>query len=218
MRGASLLRATAVSAGVAFMASCGGDDERAESPSPADSPTVEVSSPGPSVPTPSAPPIETGMAETIRAVESGEEVQILERTVLSQVPCSSNWPQPPCPAGQPEGTRLPRLPFLGCEPAYLTPDDVRVVIGQVIAGRMPALFAAASVSGPGAAGAFPLGPYALIFRTTPPLGVSADSAVLAVLDQEGHIVSMRTGCRATPQELLQDLPGAEQIESPRGVP
>jgi|GEM_PF-4172957 len=213
---AGALRTVVAGAGIACLA-CGEDD--GPPPTITLPPDTVPASPSPEPASPALPPIVDGMARTIRAVESGSEAEILERIVAASIPCASNaWPQPACAPGEPEGTKAPRLPFVGCEPLYLTADDLRVVIRQVIAGRMPSLFAAAEVTGPGSAGAFPLGPYALIFRTIPPLGVSADSAVLTVLNDRGEIISLRTGCRATPEELLQRLPDPQLIEAPRGMP
>lgn len=195
---------------------CG--DDSAE-PATATAPATATPTESPTPAATATPPAQlslTAVADTISAIESGRESDVLARVRLSSIPCASDaYPRPPCPPGTDEGTPVSRLPFVGCEATFLTEAEVPVVLRQVLSGRLPALSAIATVPDARAGGLFPLAPFGAVFRTTPPAGITEPTGVLAVLDPEGRIVSLRTGCRATPEELLALLPGAQAIRDPR---
>lgn len=197
------------------IAACGSEsqpDHRAPAwtQTPAPSATIGLSPTATALP---ADPVAAGMEALERAVLAGDEEAILSRFAFSAVPCSNDtWPMPVCDPGRPEGSTVQRLPFVGCEAVFLTDQDLRTVLRQVLLGREPAVYAKVSASGLGEAPLFPLGPVGLVFETQPPPGLIHPTGLLAVLDAGGRVISLRTGCRATPQGLVETVPGAEPIE------
>lgn len=206
-------------AALGVIAACGGDDstdERFPSLAPLGTPTAPGTAPVGTATTdvvPSSTP-EGGYEATVRAVEAGDIDTVTARTRLATVPCARNaWPQPECSSGEAEGTPVERLPFVGCEPAWLDPDETATVIRQTVAGRAAQLHALVAVENDEDE-AYPLGPLAAVFKTSPPEGVNHDTGVIVVMDEAGAILSLRTHCRATPEELVEALADGEPIEVP----
>lgn len=154
------------------------------------------------------------------AIEREDINLLMSRVQLLAVECRSDaWPQPECDADQGEGSPEPRFPFVSCEPVYLRQDEVRLVLTQLVSGRAPGLVAARDVEGSAdPESAFPVAPLALLFRTTALAGPQSESALLAVMDRGGRLVSLRTGCRATPAELFLTLPAGVALPLPSGNP
>lgn len=193
---------------------CGGDGgEPATGTAPA---TATATGTPAATATPPGQPALTAVAAAISEIEGGREAEVASRVRLSPIPCAAGaYPQPPCPAGAAEGSPMPRLPFVGCEATFLTADEATMVLRQVLAGRTPTLTAIATVPDATAGGLFPLAPFGAVFQTAPPAGITAPTGVLVILDAEGAIVSLRTGCRATPEQLFALLPAAKPIPDPR---
>jgi hypothetical protein len=145
-------------------------------------------------PSPTSSPWQ-GVSDTVGAIEQEDINLLMSRVQFLPVECRSDaWPQPECDAGQREGSLEPRFPFVSCEPIYLRQDEVRLILTQLVTGRAPGLVAARDVEGTAdPESAFPVAPIALLFRTTAPAGPQSESALLAVMDRSGQLVSLRTG-------------------------
>ena len=156
------------------------------------------------LPTPTQPA--SLIDQTVHAVTSRDVEGLVSRFALSEVACSSDmWPLPPCAAGEAEGTLTPRFPFVGCEPAFLTEGELRFVLERIILDRSPELLVVVDTGIAPKPTLFPVGPTAVIFSTSPPDGSVRPTGVLLVLDESGRVISLRTGCRATPQELVSSV-------------
>lgn len=202
----------------AVAAACRGDDPPPPTPAPpptfvAPSPTATATATaGPPTEEPTSPILQ-GVDLLVEAVEAGDAEAIMVRFHLAPIPCSNDtWPQPACPPGQPAGTLVRAFPFVGCEAQYLALEDLRIVVNQVLVGRDPVAFAALETDQQPGAGMFPLGPFAVVFQTSPPLGLPHPTGVLAILSAEGYVVSLRTGCLATPEHLVDVLPNPQPME------
>jgi hypothetical protein len=156
----------------------------------------------------------------VGAIEQEDINLLMARVQFLPVACRSDaWPEPECNADQIEGTLERRFPFVSCEPVYLRQDEVRLVLTQLIKGRGPGLVAARDVEGAADPDSpFPVAPLALLFQTTAAAGPQSGTALLAVMDRSGGLVSLRTGCRATPAELLLTLPAGMPLPLPTGNP
>lgn len=201
------------------LAACGGDDadddglstmEPIGSPQTTNTTAIQTPTAGMD---PSTTP-EGGYAATIRALEAGDIEAIKGRTLFATVPCARDaWPQPECPPGEADGTPVERLPFVGCEPAWLDSAEAETIIRQTVAGRSAQLHTLVAVD-TDEGEAYPLGPVAAVFKTAPPEGVNHDTGVIVVMDEAGAILSLRTHCRATPEELVAALPAGQPLEVP----
>ena len=185
-----------------ILSACGGGEagERRGASPPTATATATVR---PTAPT--AMP-QTPLSVTIESVRSGDAERLFSRFSFSEVGCSSDtWPLPPCSEGEAEGTKTRRFPFVGCEPAFLSEADLRFVLRQVVQSRSPELFAVVETGVPPEPTWFPVGPTAVVFSTLPPEGTARSTGVLLVLNSDGRIVSLRTGCRATPEQMVLSI-------------
>lgn len=194
-----------------WVASCGGD----QAPLTGDTPAPVASS------TPTLEPTVTPGGEldaVISAVVNEEVTGLLGLVRFASVTCAPDaWPNPHCPPGQASGSQVQALPFVSCDAFYANRMELQSLLDQLLKGRAPRLYAMARTRAPAAPAAFPTSPYALVFETAPPPGVSSPTGVLLVADDAGRVISVRTGCRATPAELYADL-RLETVIVPPGNP
>ena len=118
-----------------------------------------------------------------------------------------------CPASASAGASA--FPYVSCAAHFATKDELEGIFGQVFSDRMPQLFAIARTEPSAAADQFPLGPFAAVFETTPPHGVTGATGAILALDETGRILSLRTGCRATPAQLYASLAVLEVLIEPQ---
>lgn len=148
---------------------------------------------------------------------SHEDIEALAAAAkFAMTGCDNDaYPRPACPPSMPAGTDVPVFPYVACTAAYADAPELEGILTQVLRGRGPELFALLRSDDAAAEGPFPLGPYVAVFRTNPPFGVSGSSGALLAMDEAGRVLSLRTGCRATPEQLLESIPVLEVLVPPQ---
>ena len=175
--------------------------------------------PTPTMPNPSSDPVaaaRSALEATVSAASHEDIPELLSLVQYAGIECDDLGPgRPVCPPSAAEGTRLMVFPYVACASSYADADELEGVLIQLFRGRGPELFALVRTTDAVSGGYFPLGPYVAVLRTNPPFGVTGSTGVILVLDAEGRIRSLRTGCRASPEQLYATVPVIEAIISPK---
>lgn len=153
---------------------------------------------------------------TISAASHEDVAQLLGLVRYTVTGCENDaWPRPACPPSIRPGTEVSVFPYVACGAYYADAAELEGILVQILRARGPRLYALVRTAEAGAGTYFPKGPYVAIFQTDPPFGVTGSTGLTLTLDGDGRIVSLGTGCRATPEELYSRLAVAEVIVPPQ---
>lgn len=150
----------------------------------------------------------------IDAVEAKDAAKLASLVEYTPWPCTDRVGigyAPRCTGGQVPGTRVDVMPYATCEGASALPNEVGPVLKALVTDQQPSLYAVTAYT------TFddphlPTGSFAVVLQTYG--GTPQPTGRILFANSDGKLLSFRTGCPATPRELLDSLAGTRIVVPP----